>query len=548
LTYSLRRTDASATAVTFSGDGTGCNNIQHASRHITGIPLDHTNPVDYFVGIKPEVNHTTATQLAGWKTVVDQLCATYNDSPHGKDHQVDPLKIWRKLTGYLSDHAADQKKVSNNLEAIRREADRELRGRAALLSEPLSKTLEVLDAKGKEMMERIGGYKCWAALSEAEQAEFGQRLVRETNIHLGEEAYQRLTEEEKRKVDLYVWSGCGMHKDLNAVKGGAEQMARWWETSGETPPVELMSKFKAQAVAAAPENEDSTSVKGSGRGAIKLTSLLGALVKHKDRNKGHQDRFRTFCLRFLPHEIQFPDTSNTRYQSHSYAATEVIHHRWLYLDFLRDVADGKDKRKLNHMEKNVLNGLTDIPTLTELCVLCLYCQAISAPFTKKIRAPRSESENALDLAPFYDQIITHLQAVIDNPDLLIGTNASPTTGSLDGQPWENGEAVDIIVQNQHHYPHLRPLLIEFFSGALETWKRFTKEFAPGSTISNLTPEERYLAFRRPANDMNEGSLGVLRQMYRSFPNITLRRLNSRLMYRFVSYFPKKFAVPHQAIL
>jgi len=185
-------------------------------------------------------------------------------------------------------------------------------------------------------------------------------------------------------------------------------MAEWWEKSGETPPIELMSKFKAQAAAAAPENEDLSSAKGSGRGAIKLTSLLGALVKNKDRKKGHQDRFRAFCLRFLSYEIQFPDTSNTRYQSHTHAATEVIHHHDLYLDFLQDVADGKDKRKLNHMEQNIQKGLIDIPTLTELCVLSLYCQAISAPFTRQIRAPQSESQNALDLAPFYDRVIRHL--------------------------------------------------------------------------------------------------------------------------------------------
>ena len=218
----LQRTDVSVVAVTFSGDGTGCKNIQHDSRHITIIPSDGTNPTDYFVGIKPEVNHTTPTQLAGWKTVVDQLCTTFNDSSLGKDQPINPLKIWQKLTGYFSDHSSDQKKLSSGLEDMHRNADRELRGRAALLSEPLDKTLEVLDTKGKEMMVKVGGYERWRTLSEVEQAELGQKLVRDTNIHLGEEAYQRLSAEEKRRVDLYVWTGCGMHKDLNAVKGGAE--------------------------------------------------------------------------------------------------------------------------------------------------------------------------------------------------------------------------------------------------------------------------------------------------------------------------------------
>ena len=90
-------------AITFSGDGTGCKNIQHDSRYITVIPPNDASPTNYFVGIKAEVNHTTATQLAGWKTVVDQLCTTaHNDSPQGKVQPVDPLKIWQKLTGCLS--------------------------------------------------------------------------------------------------------------------------------------------------------------------------------------------------------------------------------------------------------------------------------------------------------------------------------------------------------------------------------------------------------------------------------------------------------------
>jgi len=334
----------SIVALTFSGDGTGCKNIQHDSRYITAIPLNRADPIDYFVGIKPEVNHAAATQLAGWKTTVDQLCMTFNASPLGKDQPIDPLKIWQKLTGYLSDHASDQKKVSNGLEEMHRTADHELRGQVALLSEPLSKITEVLNVKGSEMVKKIGGYERWEVLSETEQAELGRELIRATNIHLGEEAYQRLSPEEKQRADLYVWSGCGMHKDLNAVKGGAEEMAEWWEKSGKAPPVQLTNKFMAQAIALAPENEDPTSAKGLGRGAIKVASLLGALVKHRDPKKGHQNRFRVFCLRAIGREIKFPDTSNTRYQSHAKAATEIIHHLQVYLDFLQDVGDGKEKR------------------------------------------------------------------------------------------------------------------------------------------------------------------------------------------------------------
>jgi hypothetical protein len=260
-------------------------------------------------------------------------------------------------------------------------------------------------------------------------------------------------------------------------------------------------------------------------------------VKHKDPKKGHQNHFRAFCLCAISEEVDFPDTSNTQYQSHAKAATEIIHHLQLYLDFLRDVGDGKEKRGMNHMEMNIFKGLTDTATLTELAVLCLYCQAISIPFSESIRNPSLESQNALDLAPFYDQIITYLGDLIKNPDLLLGPNISPEVSSFNSQPWKNPEAVNVVRNNQHLYPHLKPLLTAFSSGALETWKRFTKELGPGSKISTLTSEERYLAFRHPTNDLNEGSLGLLRLTYRSFPNITLRSLNSRLMIKFALFSP-----------
>jgi hypothetical protein len=37
-------------------------------------------------------------------------------------------------------------------------------------------------------------------------------------------------------------------------------------------------------------------------------------------------------------------------------------------------------------------------------------------------------------------------------------------------------------------PYLKPLLVEFCKGALETWKRFTAEFEEGGIIDQLTPE------------------------------------------------------------
>ena len=48
-------------------------------------------------------------------------------------------------------------------------------------------------------------------------------------------------------------------------------------------------------------------------GAVKLTSLVGALVKNRDETKGCAEEFRVYTWDFLGREVTFPDTSNVRY-------------------------------------------------------------------------------------------------------------------------------------------------------------------------------------------------------------------------------------------
>jgi hypothetical protein len=57
-----------------SGDGATHNNIQFSSRHVTSVPADTTRkPEDSFMGVHPELNHTTATQFEGWKDLINDL-------------------------------------------------------------------------------------------------------------------------------------------------------------------------------------------------------------------------------------------------------------------------------------------------------------------------------------------------------------------------------------------------------------------------------------------------------------------------------------------
>ena len=519
-------------AMTMSGDGTTHKNIQFSSRHAAVIPPDGNPPKDVFLGITPEVNHTTDTQFEGWKLTIRHLCDVYNGSPMGKVVRAEPARIWERLRGYLSDHASDQKKLAGFLQGFRRDCDRELRGEAAMISGDYKNEWDrVFKEKGREMMEEVGGPEHYLTLSIAEQLEFTKRLIREAQILLGEQVYQQLSPEEKAEIDYWVWSGCAMHKELNAMKGGADRMAkRWKEFDDGMLPIALMNKFKAVAANSGTVPEEALERAGD-RGGVKLTDLLGSLVKHRETKKGHQDRFRAFSIHFLgtSQPIQFAETNKSRYQSHGYAATEILHHLDLYLAFLLSVADTKAlDHELNHLEQNVQAGLNDPPTLTELSVMSLYSQAISVPFSQHIRNP---SLNGLDLGPDYHRIKQHLVSVIENPELLLGQTASHEVGTLYGEQWSNEDVVKYIRTNQNSLPHLREILIAFFQGALETWQNFTQDICDDPKVTGATPEQRRLAFRHSANDLNEGALGVLRREYRAFPKITFNMVNMKLMSR-----------------
>jgi hypothetical protein len=66
------------------------------------------------------------------------------------------------------------------------------------------------------------------------------------------------------------------------------------------------------------------------------------IFNHKDDKKGQQDSFHIFFERHLGYTIKFPDTSNTRFQSHCMAAATLILFLPYFLEFLLLVRDKKE--------------------------------------------------------------------------------------------------------------------------------------------------------------------------------------------------------------
>src|SRR5436190_62596 len=246
------------------------------------------------------------------------------------------------------------------------------------------------------------------------------------------------------------------------------------------------------------------------RGGIKATKLAGEIFNNANDKKGHHDTYRWWWQEHVGENYTFPDTSNTRFQSHCEAAAVLLQHLSHFIEFLEFVQSKKQTMKLNHMEQNLWDALYCPATQTELAVLALYGQAISHPYFRKTQGAANTQVNMLDLGPLHKEIYMHMQKIIENPSLLVGSSVSYETGAMDGQLWESPGAVAAINKLAPQLPHLLPVLVAFFEGAAKTWKRFTSEFAPGGLIDEATTEEKELAWMPPTNDVNEGALGAFR--------------------------------------
>ena len=411
------------------------------------------------------------------------------------------------------------------------QCDREVRGERALVSETALSLLPILWEANEQKIADAGGLAAWNALSADEQIVRNADAHKKVCLHLGENEFEALSAGEKREVEFLLWAGCCMHKEMNSVKGGNAAMMVYWEKEGLQGPVKLMNKDNAAAASGGSSAAQKRAGDVSQGGGVKAANLAGALFNHKDDKKGQQDTVRIFFESVIGYMIRFPDTSNTRYQSHCEAAAVLLVYLPLFVEFLELVRDKKETGTFNHMEQNVYKALHDIPTLTELCVLVLYAQAISHPYMRQVRGPGQETTNILTLGPLHEKVKAHIRQIIENPDLLLAPDASYESGALDGKVWERPEAFYAVQAMLSTLPHIRGALIAFFKGALETWERFTAEFASGGDIATASAKEHEGAFMNPCNDHNEGALGSFRVGTRRAPNMALGSWNSRAMYK-----------------
>ncbi|KAL1750185.1 hypothetical protein FB107DRAFT_224313, partial [Schizophyllum commune] len=521
--------------LTISGDGTSHKNVNFESHHATVVDKEGRKK-QFFLNIAMAVNHTSETQLKGWTDLVEQLYEIGRDffEDGAEDGAREWREFWNKLTGMMSDHAEDQKKLFRLLQEYKKRIEREGRGERFVHNVLGAAGMDVcLSSISQELVQQSGGAEAWEALAPEDRTERLTEGRRTFFRQVGEAAFEALPAEAKVDVDFMLWAGCCMHKEMNAFKGFCAGMEGWWGASGHDGPIKLYNRDNAAAAksakgtSAAKRAEERT--KG---GAIKLVSLAGAIFRHKDRKRGHQDTLRFFFDAELGFVIAFPDTSNTRFQSHADACAVVLTYLDLLIQFLEYVRDNKASERLNHMEQNVIDALRCRNTIREVVLIVLYAQAISVPYMREIRGPFRSYDSVLDQAPLHRKVIAHLEKIAAHPELLISASLNPAISAVDGQQWNAPHAVYAACAwiqrcSEQEQNDMKRQLTAACASAIETWRRFSAEF---EQVGKASQQNICRAPMANTNDANEAAFAGARRTWRSNPSMTAAQLSARKAY------------------
>ncbi len=460
--------------ITYSSDSTSHKHIEYECRTIALTVVDYANPhaeptwKSRTLGVDTSINHSSEVQVDGLRKRLQELADVFNNSPlaQREDLRFKPDDFAYRLLGTSGDHAADQKKSHNLLQVWHQDVILQRLGEEALLKMDATRVLAILISLKRKQMAEHGGEDTWNALPEHEKTRADARIVCE----IGQQIFGTLPVDKQAQLTRFIRTGCCMHKDLNCVKGGVKAMGEMWGKLKKKRPITLANKDNADVLACIGDGSTLTAAEKraeevSKRGGSHATMLGGLICRNKDKKKGQQDIYDFYMERHIGKHIPYPDVSNTRYGSHGKAAATIMVYRAHFIDFMEFVRTTKDKPGHTNIEKNFLNALKDLPTLTKLSVLALYNISVSRPFMKHVRS----HGNILLLESFFKRKVDFLQSIIDNPSQWMGDDVAETyeISSLDRKEWDQWslDVLNAIKRNKDTLPDLDDAIVAFVQGA-----------------------------------------------------------------------------------
>ncbi|KAF8157109.1 hypothetical protein B0H34DRAFT_849024 [Crassisporium funariophilum] len=225
--------------ITLSSDGTTIRHRNYESRHVTlRVPAyggNHSSGNEFttrFMGIGSAPNHTSNTQLHGLQQQVQEIYKTFNKSRLGERAPVDVITFPTYVMGLGSDHAEDQKRLSKLMLQWKVISTKQIHGRRYMEAVPLNNLMPIILEASHQKIEDVGGITAWDALSEEEKYQRDAEANKQLCTRFGEEAWNQLSEDERRQAQLFVWGhwrrGTASHPNLLKAELSRNEKDRIW--------------------------------------------------------------------------------------------------------------------------------------------------------------------------------------------------------------------------------------------------------------------------------------------------------------------------------
>ncbi|KAF8800550.1 hypothetical protein BYT27DRAFT_7262712 [Phlegmacium glaucopus] len=260
LGFELDKTEA----VTFGSDGTGHKNLNYNSRyaHYKVRDVDGEQAqVTCFLGLQRSLDGSSEQAMRDWNDQLQKIFDIYNDSPLAKEQSsfTRLINVYSKLAGMHADHCAKEKKDYDLMGKKKTEAVHQVLGKRRIIDDTNEELMPFFLSAHKEMVEKAGGEADWNNLDESAQKEHKAAMLEKLTTDLGQDAFEKLSDKEKAIFKLFVWVGCGCHKDLNTVLGGYIALRKFWVEHRLEPPVLLPNKFNEAIIQEAAKEDKNDS-------------------------------------------------------------------------------------------------------------------------------------------------------------------------------------------------------------------------------------------------------------------------------------------------
>lgn len=245
-----------------------------------------------FLGVEKTLDHSSAESVKGWQQRILENMKLFNESPLGRHlkKKYTFRHFLKTVRGMNGDHASPEKATAGGIQGMKHDEGVKELGEEVLAGKDFLELVLYLAAWNAKKIAQVGGTEAWDALSDTEKAKRDKALMDDIVTSLGKEAYEALSPQERREIDLFIWGGCCMHKDLNSFKGGNTEMMLEWEKLGVAGPILLANKQNAATLrnvldpsfpADAELTEDELrAFQASTRGGVKTCALAGAIFNN----------------------------------------------------------------------------------------------------------------------------------------------------------------------------------------------------------------------------------------------------------------------------